>query len=266
MINIKKHVLVVTSFLLSVSFLFPLEVSGAECSCTATFNRVSISTRGGVPGTRVTECTRTETFTQPDDQGRHFRTLYAIIDTWWNNTTASITCRAGEPIDTDTFLGVPDPDTEITSTTCPSLRYSSYTEIALDPTDLQTYELVCTLSGPPSATPTGTPSTSATSGGQGITIENNYEGIPFALPSTGGLRQTTARDIPTLIGQAVRFVTGIFGSIALVMIIYGGIQIMFASGQKDKFKQGTKIIAWASIGLVTMMLSYVLVTFVLGAF
>jgi hypothetical protein len=92
-----------------------------------------------------------------------------------------------------------------------------------------------------------------------------YQPIPFSLPSTDSIRISKAQSIPQLIGQGLRLFTGVFGSIALVMVIYGGVQIMTAAGQSDKIKQGSKIIVWASIGLITMMLSNLLVTFVLGA-
>lgn len=92
-----------------------------------------------------------------------------------------------------------------------------------------------------------------------------YEGIPYSLPSSDSLRVGSARSLPELIGDGIRLATGFFGSIALLMIIYGGFQMILAAGQGDKVKQGATIIVWASIGLVTMMLSYVLVSFVFGA-
>jgi hypothetical protein len=90
-------------------------------------------------------------------------------------------------------------------------------------------------------------------------------GIPFSIPSTDSIRVGTARSLPELIGRGLQLFTGFFGSIALIMIVYGGVQIMTAQGQSDKINEGSKIIIWASIGLVTMILSYVLVNFVFGA-
>lgn len=95
--------------------------------------------------------------------------------------------------------------------------------------------------------------------------DNTDASIAQISTETASLNPLSAPSIPILIGQAIRFVTGLFGSIALVMIIYGGLQMMFAGGKGDRFKSGAKVIAWASIGLITMMLSYVLVSFVLNA-
>lgn len=124
----------------------------------------------------------------------------------------------------------------------------------------QTYRVQC-----PPQTQTEAPTTPPS----GVTISvgaGNYEPIAFEFPSEREeLRGTSARSFPILIGRGIRFVTGLFGSIALVMIIYGGLEMMISGGNGDRFKSGAKVIAWASIGLVTMMLSYVLVSFVLGA-
>jgi hypothetical protein len=98
-----------------------------------------------------------------------------------------------------------------------------------------------------------------------FTITNNYDPIAFSLPDTSSVRASNAQSLPQLLGRALQFVTGLFGSIALIMMIIGGLTIMFAGGQAERVKQGSKIIVWASIGLISMLLSFVLVSFVLGA-
>jgi hypothetical protein len=98
-------------------------------------------------------------------------------------------------------------------------------------------------------------------------MEGNNEGFTgsLILLRLGSLNKLSVSSVPELIGRGLQLFTGFFGSIALIMIAYGGIQIMIARGQSDKINEGAKIIIWASIGLVTMMLSYVLVSFVFGA-
>jgi hypothetical protein len=110
----------------------------------------------------------------------------------------------------------------------------------------------------------GTPDCAA--GGFADVVRGDQRGdgneVRSALQS---LNKLSARSVPELIGRGIELFTGFFGSIALLMVIYGGVQIMIAGGQGEKIKEGTKIIVWASIGLITMMLSYVLVSFVFGA-
>lgn len=105
-------------------------------------------------------------------------------------------------------------------------------------------------------------STPAPEGASTSTISSGSSEIATRLTS---LNKLSARSVPELIGRGIRLFTGFFGSIALLMVIYGGLKIMLAQGQADNIKQGANIIVWASIGLVTMMLSYVLVNFVFGA-
>jgi hypothetical protein len=100
---------------------------------------------------------------------------------------------------------------------------------------------------------------------QNRTADSNRPNTQQIRTSLESLNKLSAPSVQVLIGTGLRLFTGVFGSIALVMIIYGGVQIMTAAGQSDKIKQGSKIIVWASIGLITMMLSNLLVTFVLRA-
>lgn len=70
-------------------------------------------------------------------------------------------------------------------------------------------------------------------------------------------------DVPTLIGRVIKGVLGIVGSLALVMVIYGGFTWMLAAGNSEKVKKGRDIIVWAAIGLVVIFTSYALVSFVI---
>lgn len=65
------------------------------------------------------------------------------------------------------------------------------------------------------------------------------------------------------IGQIIKGVLGIVGSLALVMFIYGGLTWMTSSGNTEKVTKGKNIIIWASIGLVVIFTSYILVKFVI---
>jgi hypothetical protein len=78
-------------------------------------------------------------------------------------------------------------------------------------------------------------------------------------PSGGGC------DIPTIIGNVIRAVLGIVGSLALLMFVYAGIRWMMAGGNQERIKKAKDIMVWTALGLVVIFASYAIVTFVLAA-
>ena len=96
--------------------------------------------------------------------------------------------------------------------------------------------------------------------------EDAYVETEYAFPDASGLNPLPAgTTVPILVGRLIRTFTGIFGSVALLMIIYGGITIMVSRAKGDEVKKGANIVLWASLGLVAMMASYALVQFVFRA-
>ena len=65
-----------------------------------------------------------------------------------------------------------------------------------------------------------------------------------------------------LVGQAIKGVLGIVGSLALAMFIYGGFVWMLAGGSAEKVQKGKNVLVWAAIGLVVVFSAYALVKFV----
>lgn len=76
------------------------------------------------------------------------------------------------------------------------------------------------------------------------------------------LNKLGTRSIPTLIGRAMQVMLGIFGSITLIMVVYGGALMMLGGTGGDKFKKGTSIILWSSIAFVVLIASYGIVQFI----
>lgn len=68
-----------------------------------------------------------------------------------------------------------------------------------------------------------------------------------------------------IIGRAIKAILGIIGSIALVMFIWGGFQMLTAGGSPDQVKKGKETLLWATIGLLVIFLSYALVKAVFEA-
>lgn len=72
-------------------------------------------------------------------------------------------------------------------------------------------------------------------------------------------------DIPTIIGRAIQGLTGISGSIALLVFIYGGFLWLTSGGNSEKIKKGKDIMVWAVLGMVVMFGSFIIVRYVLQA-
>lgn len=73
-------------------------------------------------------------------------------------------------------------------------------------------------------------------------------------------------DPKKILGQLVASVLGFVGSLALVMFIYGGLTWMLSGGSPDKVKKGRDIFVWATLGLVVIFSSYMIVDFVFKLF
>jgi len=70
-------------------------------------------------------------------------------------------------------------------------------------------------------------------------------------------------NINLIIGKAINGVLGVVGSIALVMVIYGGLTWMLAAGNQQRVQKGKDILIWAVVGLVVIFSAYALVRFLL---
>ena len=83
------------------------------------------------------------------------------------------------------------------------------------------------------------------------------EGLPNPLGDIKDPRQ--------IIGNVIKAVLGIVGSLALAVFIYGGFMWVTSAGNEEKIKKGKEMIMWAAFGLAVIFLSYALVTFVINA-
>ncbi|GMU25119.1 hypothetical protein KJZ71_04275 [Patescibacteria group bacterium] len=69
--------------------------------------------------------------------------------------------------------------------------------------------------------------------------------------------------IPFFIGTAVNALLGIFGALFLVLILWGGLQYMFAQGEPDRIKKAKQTIINAVLGMIIVAASYAIANFVL---
>lgn len=65
------------------------------------------------------------------------------------------------------------------------------------------------------------------------------------------------------IGNIIKALLGVIGSIALIMFVYGGFMWMTAAGDKNKVTKGMDTMLWAVLGLTVIFSSYALVRFVI---
>lgn len=68
-----------------------------------------------------------------------------------------------------------------------------------------------------------------------------------------------------IVGNVIRALLGIVGSLTLLVFIYGGFLWVASAGNEEKITKGKNIIIWASFGLAVIFASYAMVTFIVGA-
>lgn len=74
----------------------------------------------------------------------------------------------------------------------------------------------------------------------------------------------TATSLSERVGQIIKIVLSLMGTIFLALTIYAGVIWMTASGNEEKVEQATKILKAATIGLIIVISGYALTTFVVG--
>lgn len=78
--------------------------------------------------------------------------------------------------------------------------------------------------------------------------------------ATGG-----ATDFITLVRRIIDYFLGFLGIICVAMVIYGGFLFVTAGANEGNADKGKKILTYAGIGIVVILLSFVLVSALLGA-
>lgn len=62
-----------------------------------------------------------------------------------------------------------------------------------------------------------------------------------------------------VIGRIIQGALGVLGSLALLMLIWGGFQWLTSAGNTEKIEKGTSTMLWAIIGVIVVMSSFILV-------
>ncbi|MBR3135012.1 hypothetical protein IKG54_00390 [Candidatus Saccharibacteria bacterium] len=82
----------------------------------------------------------------------------------------------------------------------------------------------------------------------------------------GGIKnQNNQNNLMSVLNTIINVVIGVVGFLAVVMIIYGGVQYTMSAGAADKVKSAKDTIMYGIIGLVVALLAFAIVNFVLGS-
>ncbi|MCC7432273.1 hypothetical protein IT412_01985 [Candidatus Peregrinibacteria bacterium] len=100
----------------------------------------------------------------------------------------------------------------------------------------------------------------ATALAQGTGFLSPEDNVQKVSDATGG-----ASDARTLVLRIVNFFLGFLGLLAVLMIIYGGVLIVTSAGDSEKAGKGKKILLYAAIGILIILLSFAIVSTVLNA-
>ncbi|PJE76065.1 hypothetical protein COV04_01845 [Candidatus Uhrbacteria bacterium CG10_big_fil_rev_8_21_14_0_10_48_11] len=109
------------------------------------------------------------------------------------------------------------------------------------------------VADPPQSNTGQDPAPSNTGNGTGTTVT-----LKNPLGST-----PDAADIRVLIGRIIRVALSFVGSLALIIVVYGGLTWMTSYGNAGRVKQGRDTLIWAALGLVVILTSYVVVDFLI---
>jgi cytochrome bd-type quinol oxidase subunit 2 len=84
------------------------------------------------------------------------------------------------------------------------------------------------------------------------------------VADSGAAASFTEKPLAELIGNILGALLSLVGLIFLIFVLYGGFMWMTSQGEKDKIDKAQKIIKNSSIGVVLIMLSYAIVTFIVN--
>ncbi len=115
-------------------------------------------------------------------------------------------------------------------------------------------------------TGSGTSNTSGVGNNNGDGGATSPAGLEKLRGFTKDLNKLKVGSAQELMGVLIRGLMGILGTIALIMMLYGGILWMTARGNSESTSKARDTILWAGLGIVVIFASYALVNFVFEIF
>lgn len=98
---------------------------------------------------------------------------------------------------------------------------------------------------------------------QNTGLEDAAKTAGYDIQASAGCKTQPGGCIPVIIGNVIGALLGIFGALFLALIMWGGLQFMFAQGDSSKVKAATQTLRNAILGMLIVAASYAIVTFVL---
>ena len=92
-------------------------------------------------------------------------------------------------------------------------------------------------------------------------VRSTYKTLPNPLGPTS----MTIGSVPKIVGKVINAILTILGSIALLVIIYGGFTWMTSAGNDNRVAQGKSTLMWAAIALGIIFLAWMLEAFLFQA-
>lgn len=73
---------------------------------------------------------------------------------------------------------------------------------------------------------------------------------------------TDAPSLGSIITRILMWMLGVFGTVALTMLVVGGAYILTSGGDLDRVQKGKGIVLYAVVGLTVVLSSYIVVQFI----
>ena len=96
--------------------------------------------------------------------------------------------------------------------------------------------------------------------GFAASLIDESDNIDAVADLTGG-----ETDLKSLINTILSYFLGFLGFVCVIMVIYGGILYVTSAGNDENVGKAKKILLYAAIGIVLIMISFALVNTLLGA-
>lgn len=109
---------------------------------------------------------------------------------------------------------------------------------------------------PTTATPTGT-----TGGSSCGRLNSNFSEFGGGV-SVSSLLSTRCYSTGGLITKIIQWLLSLAGSLAVLILVYGGYRYMTSAGNSEAITSAKKIMQWALVGLVVVLLAYTIVVWV----
>ncbi len=82
-----------------------------------------------------------------------------------------------------------------------------------------------------------------------------------SIAGQGGLNTTNS--VPQIVGNVIKVILGVSGTVALIFIIWGGIQWMISKGEPGKIASARKLMTSGMIGIAIIAAAYAITDFVI---